>query len=207
MGNKYVLSAAASYGSWDNVDQFGDNLLLCRIFIFPGDSVNVKDVPGQLNRTFYRPDSVFEDEFYLYCPDAPEYDNYFTIVVQYLPDSLQHYYLTHFDTSYMDSLSRVDSIKKIDSLATIQNIEAGKQNIIYPNPTNGLLIFTNYYTSNGTAGVEIFDLNGREVMEQNFEVSPGLQTNPVDMGNLPNGVYLVQYTVNGDRRTEKVIKM
>jgi hypothetical protein len=128
-----------------------------------------------------------------------------------MPDSLQQsYLLTHFGQQYIDSMREAaikDSVKTLDSLTTIQNIQSGKQGIIYPNPTAGLLNFTNYYPSNGTAGVEIFDVSGREVIQQNFAFSPGLQTNAIDMGNLPNGVYLVQYTVNGNKKMEKVVKM
>jgi Secretion system C-terminal sorting domain len=171
------------------------NLLNCIIYIQPGESVTIVDSPGVLNRTFYEPDTIVEIESFVPGCGGVLEQSIFTITIKYLSGPLEQYYLNHFDPSYTDSL------------ATIQNIESGKQSTIYPNPTTGLLNFTNYYPNNGTAGVEIFDISGREVIQQNFEVSPGLQTNPVDIGNLPNGVYLVQYTVNGNSRTEKMVKM
>lgn len=201
----YVLTNEA-YGSEGTLSNF----LSCTIYIQPGDSVIVVDSPGILNRTFYKPDTIVEIESLVPGCGGVLEQNSFTVIIQYLSGALEQYYLSNLDTQYIDSINlahRNDSIETFDSLATIQNIESGKQSTIYPNPTTGLLNFTNYYPSNGLAGVKIYDVTGTEVLQQNFTVNPGLQTNPVDMGNLPGGVYLVEYTINGYRRVEKVIKM
>jgi hypothetical protein len=152
--------------------------LSCIIYIQPGTSVSVIDSPGELNQTFNSLDTVFENEWGN-GPGLITINCQFTIIIQYLSDTA----------------------------TAILNIQPDKQLTIYPNPTTRFLNFTNYYSINGTGRIDIFDITGVEVLQQNFEVGFGIQTNPIDISNLPNGVYLLQYTVNGNRRIERIVKI
>ncbi len=117
-------------------------------------------------------------------------NRYYTIIVQYLSGPLEQYYLSHFDSLYIDS---------VQTAGKIQQLLNGRQMVLYPNPTSGLINLAGFYQNSGMVSVKVFDVTGIEIMAQSFEAN-GRQSNPIDMGNLPNGVYLVQYTVNGNRQ-------
>jgi hypothetical protein len=79
---------------------------------------------------------------------------------------------------------------------------------LYPNPTNTI---TNLAYENATAArvsASIFDLTGRQVatLLNNQQQAAGKQTLTVDVANLqlPQGLYMVQLTINGTTKTLKL---
>jgi hypothetical protein len=74
---------------------------------------------------------------------------------------------------------------------------ATKEVIIYPNPTNGILYFSN---DNKTILVTIYDFQGKLLL------SKMLDNNTIDISGFQNGIYLLK-TIDLDKVTiNKVIK-
>ncbi len=67
---------------------------------------------------------------------------------------------------------------------------------MYPNPSNGIVNFT----ANENFSVELYDINGRKVLQKNIDISEEL-----NLSGLTAGVYLVKVDINGISRTEKLI--
>ncbi len=70
-----------------------------------------------------------------------------------------------------------------------QNIEDLK---IFPNPTDGNINIFFRARSTGVAIVKILDLLGRGVLQDDLLVQPGLVQMNLDLGNLPEGTYLLK---------------
>ncbi len=72
---------------------------------------------------------------------------------------------------------------------------------IYPNPTKGKI----QVRGDGlqVTGIELFDLLGRKVLEQNTE---GKTQCEVDMSKLPAGIYFVRIQTEKEATTQKIVK-
>ncbi len=79
--------------------------------------------------------------------------------------------------------------------------------LVFPNPTKGEFTIKYDLKRRSDVLVEIFDING--VKLQTIVNVQGQHTGkyqvPVDLSHLTNGVYFVNLTNNGERRTQKVI--
>jgi hypothetical protein len=74
---------------------------------------------------------------------------------------------------------------------------------IYPNPTNGLInININNYV--GELQIKVYDLNGRQVYNQN--VNNFNNTNTVDLESLSTGIYVLKLQGKNLNHSEKIIK-
>jgi hypothetical protein len=67
---------------------------------------------------------------------------------------------------------------------------------MYPNPSNGVVNFT----ANESFSVEMFDINGRKVLQQDINL-----TDELNLSHLTSGVYLVKVNIDGINKTEKLI--
>ncbi len=74
--------------------------------------------------------------------------------------------------------------------------------LVYPNPTEGLLRFTIQGAEAPLSQVNIFDLNGRIIFSKTFKV-PDFE---VDLTIKPLGVYIVRWAFLDHTRTIKIIK-
>ncbi|MEX0968446.1 MAG: T9SS type A sorting domain-containing protein [Bacteroidia bacterium] len=73
---------------------------------------------------------------------------------------------------------------------------------IFPNPSNGTI---NIETQEkGRMEVSVMDLTGRQVYGSTMETFTG-QTNSMNLSNLPNGVYLLQFQMGSDNFTKKIV--
>jgi len=77
-----------------------------------------------------------------------------------------------------------------------------EENLLYPNPTNGVLRFTLSLETPANSEVSIFDLQGRQVYQNRFEQ----QEFQVDIAEHKNGVYVVRWRFADQSRTAKIIK-
>ncbi len=91
-----------------------------------------------------------------------------------------------------------------DQLAdSLQTGELGDLvDLVYPNPTEGLLRFTLQGAENPISQVSIFDLNGRMIYKKTFLV-PDFE---VDITSQRLGVYLLRWAFLDQSRTIKIIK-
>jgi len=73
---------------------------------------------------------------------------------------------------------------------------------LYPNPTSNWLNLEFNQPMNEVQ-ISLFDIIGRN---QNINTSKSDNTLSIDLGNLPNGIYWLQLTLEGRRMTKKVVK-
>ena len=75
---------------------------------------------------------------------------------------------------------------------------------VYPNPTQDNLVL-NFETKESTNGeLMVMDMNGRMLQSQSMQLSSGVTTNTVDLGSLPNGLYIVRLATKTNVFTERV---
>jgi hypothetical protein len=206
-------------GNYDYLDEedinYGD-LLTCTIYIPPGDTIVVmkmNEVDPIVDSIFYYPGKITE----ISASDICGIQSYvlYKINIQFFPDSLEAEYLHIRDSAEAVILNNdsiyhahlVDSLERADSLATIQNIESGKEKIIYPNPTAGLVYISNVYNQTSSITIHVFDMQGNKVLDKEFSAGPGLRTNEIDLSSLAKGVYILQYLNNGNYLRQKIIKL
>lgn len=70
----------------------------------------------------------------------------------------------------------------------------------YPNPTNGILVVETPYL-NEEFKLIIYDLLGRNIYSMSITTS----STTIDIGNLPDGVYIIKLTHNSSSISKKVI--
>lgn len=79
-----------------------------------------------------------------------------------------------------EAISNIRKITFADAETAVENIESNKQIVIYPNPTQDILIISGIEAQE----LHVFDLQGRMLKTEN-----GTQVN---VSTLPNGTYLLQ---------------
>lgn len=80
-----------------------------------------------------------------------------------------------------------------------QNLVSNKI-VAYPNPTNDVINITNKYSNSTNNLLEVFNIKGQKVIEQN--ISNNIDVISLDVSDLSSGVYI--YKLNGE--TNKFIK-
>lgn len=78
---------------------------------------------------------------------------------------------------------------------------------MYPNPVKGILNINITAAAAGRVLAEVFEMNGRRMLGQNYTVAEGEQNLQLDMGRLGNGSYLLKITVDGKSTTQLVHKL
>lgn len=76
---------------------------------------------------------------------------------------------------------------------------------VYPNPNNGSFNVSFNATSEATASIELVDVTGRVAMNRAYEVSEGANIVPVELNGFASGVYILNFTIDGEVSTVKVI--
>ncbi|MBE7442439.1 MAG: T9SS type A sorting domain-containing protein [Flavobacteriales bacterium] len=141
--------------------------------------------------TFY-PGEVLEMELaFVFGRDYNGTDNVSSFsVMQERVDSIRSYHANGFATTPCGGAI----------LGTKPNLTQQSVLTIYPNPFNSQFILT--YQPTSSAVVEVFNLLGNKVVNQNFT-----QKNTVlDLANQPNGIYLVKVTDGSKVLIKKVVK-
>jgi hypothetical protein len=76
----------------------------------------------------------------------------------------------------------------------------------YPNPFNPSTKVKFGIKEKGDLGISIYDANGKTIKTENTKtVSPGYYEYNLNMSNYPSGVYYFRYSVNGIRKTVKML--
>ncbi len=72
----------------------------------------------------------------------------------------------------------------------------GQQSIagnLYPNPTFSLLYYSIYKNNTSNVVINIIDITGRVLLKNTFNPSMGINTFSMDVSNLPQGMYILQF--------------
>ena len=116
----------------------------------------------------------------------------------------KHIYSSHtyFFNGWLDDFAiwnRALSYTEITGLYTLNTSDIYALDMaIYPNPVNGDYV-TIQTPLNGDRLVEVFDVNGRKVMERL------LTTDTLNVGSISAGMYIVKVTVEGQSNVSKLI--
>jgi phosphodiesterase/alkaline phosphatase D-like protein len=95
---------------------------------------------------------------------------------------------------------------QLASYSFCRNVGAELKFKIYPNPAQNAFTLMIYNAQNDQATqVSIIDLQGREVYESAIDVAGGENTFDVRFGSLPAGVYIVQFVVDNEMHTARLI--
>ncbi len=76
---------------------------------------------------------------------------------------------------------------------------------IYPNPTKGKLFLASSTADEGSLSIKLFDLQGKKILSRNY----GQATDKfeISMASLPKGVYLLELSTGGVKKTLKINKL
>ena len=77
---------------------------------------------------------------------------------------------------------------------------------IFPNPTHNSVQVGLEILKAGDLSLRLFDLNGKLHIESNEAVSQGTFGRKLDLGDLPQGMYLLQIELDGQRMTRRIVK-
>jgi subtilisin-like proprotein convertase family protein len=75
---------------------------------------------------------------------------------------------------------------------------------IYPNPNNGEFTILMNKVQNSQIGIEIYDLNGRKVYNQEFQATSSFKK-AINLNNLQSGVYLVKIKDGANTGIKKLV--
>jgi len=84
--------------------------------------------------------------------------------------------------------------------------EEGLSLDLYPNPTRGVVYLTYRSTFTDKMNVRIYDMLGKLVSEDAFDVNPGSETLTFDLSNVSSAAYTFSVTAGGKVEVFKVVK-
>lgn len=84
-------------------------------------------------------------------------------------------------------------------LLSIKDVQATNTVEIFPNPANNTLRISTNFSTKQT--IEIFDVTGRKILSQNV-----VETEPIDISNLLNGIYFATVKTGAGSFTKKFVK-
>ena len=144
-------------------------------------------------RVFYR--NAYDAEWIeigTYLEDTPAW----TQVTLSLPNPSNDYYIGFQATSGYGYGVTLDDIC-VDAALSINDVD-NLDVIIYPNPVDGEFI-TISSPINGVKNIEIFDLNGRMVMNTT------ISGNTLDLSSFNSGFYLIKVTIDDQTKVSKLV--
>ena len=106
------------------------------------------------------------------------------------------------DTTNDDLSKQSAKLENNNSLNNIDNIPVEMK--IYPNPSNGLVNISLNTTYEGDQTIRILDLSGRTITEVRFTKAQN-QVFQMDLSDLPDGLYLIEYSNANILNVEKVM--
>ncbi len=111
---------------------------------------------------------------------------------------------------YMLKTVDYDSKYSLSSVELVRNDQAIPKLItqINPNPVNqafGHLIFQFNSDRNTTMKAVVRDANGKIVMALNLSANRGINNGHIHMGDLPTGIYNINFSLDGLKETKKIL--
>ncbi len=203
--NYYWMQFSTSYGNSNKffsgigetgwfAHAFDDNVVFVRSF----DDVTSDDyAPGEGEFEYYTGGTYIELENqgkYTTVPagDTLNYD--VTWHLQKLPENIQA------EIGSTDLIDFVQQIVDSEIATNVNNIEMQGINI-FPNPVNDILTVELQKNQGNTSIFNLSDMAGRSVLTREFS-----NNTKIDIGKLPNGVYLYEITSENKSNFGKLIK-
>ena len=115
-----------------------------------------------------------------------------------------HLYFTRFDGRSTGIVGF--NVEKIASATTaIKESEVINIHTLYPNPSNGIsqLVFSS--EKNTTTELSIYNLIGERILFTPIQTNQGLNSFPINITNVENGVYLIQLKEGNKISTQKLV--
>jgi hypothetical protein len=94
----------------------------------------------------------------------------------------------------------------IYSKVSIEEFKKNRGFVVYPNPNEGVFALGFHLDiANHTTAINVFDINGRKIYEQKEILNFGENILPVNLGNVPPGLYFVAFQVDDYIVSEKIL--
>jgi Secretion system C-terminal sorting domain len=111
-----------------------------------------------------------------------------------------------YTVTVLDDFGCSDSFEFSVGTSAVVDINGLQSFTLQPNPTTGMATFTAVFDANvGNARVQVLNLLGQPVWESHVSNAVRMSEN-IDLTTLPEGIYLVQLTVDGQVATKKLMK-
>ena len=133
-------------------------------------------------------------------------------LLQYQGGNIQCLAVGFYDASIgwvgnFDTTSTINSILKYNNPGATVGIYTYVQENdlnIYPNPSNGQVIFAMNGASNEDVNIKVIDITGKMIFERTLNVS-GVSNTSYDFSDLPKGIYIVNISSGNDNITKKLV--
>ena len=154
----------------------------------------------------------FNDEINAIGFDWKSYD--FSTNIWTIADSLVYYVQDRSGSTWMMVFTGFDGAStgnfyfdKGPAVPTGLNENSSLQTFsIYPNPTSGAARIVIDLKEADPVSVQLIDATGRQVLEQQYGVSSGLQTLDLDISDLPSGIYQVLLRQNDNWQITRLVR-
>ena len=144
-------------------------------------------------RVFYRSS---HDGDWVQIGEYTEEVTSWTEIILDLPNPSADYYVGFQATSGYGYGVTLDDVCVQAALSTSENELLDMR--IYPNPVDGNFV-TILSPVNGTKYIEVFDINGRRVMDT------AINNNTLDVSSINSGFYMIKVTVEGQSKISKLV--
>jgi len=96
-----------------------------------------------------------------------------------------------------------------DWYASVNEVDISGDISIYPNPSNGNFTITVNSQENGFSQIYLYDLMGQTTFSTQMDILPGNNTEKIDIGVYPTGIYFLKYLFTSDngQKETRVIKI
>lgn len=90
---------------------------------------------------------------------------------------------------------------------SVENLNGKNNNtLIYPNPFTGNINIEITSLKTSTTFIQLYDLNGRQILSREYQINQGSNTIPIETIDLSNGTYLITITMENQVSSHKIIK-
>jgi hypothetical protein len=114
------------------------------------------------------------------------------------PGAINHYRIQQMD---------VDGKSTYSAIIRLENEKAYADVSMYPSPVVDALHFQFYNEKSSRAEIQVYDLQGRLVMSENFTTADGMNQQHISLAKLQTGQYFVSLNSNGVvLRREMILK-
>ncbi|MBX2874960.1 MAG: T9SS type A sorting domain-containing protein, partial [Saprospiraceae bacterium] len=93
----------------------------------------------------------------------------------------------------------------VDVGTAVEEIESLDELKLAPNPTTGISLLSASFTRPVDIELGLFNLHGQQLSRRSYNRTSVLN-HPVDLSNLPRGIYLIRLLVDGQINTLRLVK-
>ena len=147
-------------------------------------------------------------DYHLCSNSVMEVEKAFTLQTEIMsPARLAQYGLQQYDTkSASDHFPKVTDFSLMALTATSEPATSSFELKITPNPTSGAFSAACQMKKNGKATFSISRADGSAVRQWQEPLSAGPQTLPVDVSDLPSGIYIFEIKTGGQTEQARIVK-